>query len=437
MHTIDTMCIDSGGTSLKSVLNCDGICVTCDKSAMGSSVTCFMCLKKFHAVGCTVSSSICTQTFLNLHVPLSEKTGVNDQRPGNFKFVCDICMTEFEKKQARRTSDEFTSLQNQVNKLDKSMKDIKELLMNPNRSSGNGASFADTASVDKQLTCWGNVDNANVNIKNNPLVSSPVVAEVNVENSTSSKSILVIENKENADVKKSALDMVEKFVVDCNIGIKNSYENKLGNTVVVCHSDEQRNVLETKIHDALPKVNVKSLNNFLNTSIAVVGFSPTYDDSNILDIILKQNHFVNDFIKLKGNGKVENHIKLLEVKPLKKNVNLSQAVFKVSASLRLLLKNKNDKLLVGIRSVTVYERFYVKRCFGCQKYGHIHSCCPTPDVKFCANCAGDHETKNCVNSSVVKCANCLRHGTSNVDHPASSSDCPVFCTELARVKDLN
>ena len=427
------MCIDSGGTTLKSVLNTDGICSTCDKSALGYAVICFMCLKKFHAVGCSVPSNICTQTHLNSFTPLSEKTGVNDQRPGNFKFVCDICITKFEKKQARRTSDEFTSLQNQVNKLDRSMEDIKKLLMNQKRNQGNDASLPDTVST-AQTTCWGDT-----NACSSPMISSPEsVTGDSLDNTISpGKSILVIENRENADVKKAALNMVEKYVVDCNIGIKNSYDNKQGNTVVVCQSDEQRNLLEAKIQQALPHVGVKTLNNFLNTSIAVVGFSPTYDESNIVDVILKQNDFVNNFIRLKGNGKTESHIKLLNIKPLRNNENLSQAVFKVSAALRSLLKSKNDKLLVGIRSVAVYERFYVKRCFGCQRYGHIHSNCPTPGIKVCANCAGDHDTKNCENASVVKCANCHRHGTGDTDHAASSSACPVFCTELARVKSLN
>ena len=91
--------------------------------------------------------------------------------------------------------------------------------------------------------------------------------------------------------------MVEKFVVDCNIGIKNSYDNKEGNTVVVCHSDEQRNILEAKINDALPEVSVKSLNNLLNTSIAVVGFSPYYDNSNIFAELLSQSklHLIFNF----------------------------------------------------------------------------------------------------------------------------------------------
>ena len=147
------MCIDSGGT-LQSLLNSDGVCITCEKSAIGSSVSCFICFKKFHAVGCSVSSDICTRTYLNSFTPLSEKTGINDQRPGNFKFVCDICMTKFEKKQARNTSDEFTCLQNQVNKLDESMKDIKQLLINNSNMSPRNDSCQSPVIPVMQNSCW-------------------------------------------------------------------------------------------------------------------------------------------------------------------------------------------------------------------------------------------------------------------------------------------
>ena len=132
-----------------------------------------------------------------------------------------------------------------------------------------------------------------------------------------------MKKKDNADFKKVAQDVVEKCVVDCNIGVKHSYDNKQGNTIVVCSSDEQRDMLETKIQEALPDLSVKPLKTFLNTTIAVVGFSPSYDSSNILNVILKQNGFVKDFINLKGNGINDNHIKLLNVKPLKNNPNNS------------------------------------------------------------------------------------------------------------------
>ena len=426
------MATDNPG-KISSLLNQDGSCTTCGKSAFGCCVTCFLCLQKFHAVGCSVDSNICTQTFLNAYTPLSDKTGVNETRPGNFKFICNICITDFEIKRAKSSSDKLNCLETRVGRIDESLdalkKDIKTLLLHTKDEGG-----FDSHSTSHQPSAWGVIQ------------TPPTIDYVTPSNSSESeflpkvadvpKSILIIDN--NGDSKRSTIDTVEKVVIDCNIRIKNSYDNKKGDTVVICDSDEQRDLLQEKIKEALPTVSAKTLDNRLNKTIAVVGFSSTYTESNLLDTILKQNEFVNDFINFKSQGLSEKHIKLLHVKPLKNNPQLFQGVFKISTLLRDLLKKFNDKLLVGIRNVTIFDRIFVKRCFGCQKYGHIHANCPTPNVIKCANCGASHETRSCKAANEQhKCVNCLMHGTSNSNHAASSTNCPVFQTELNRLKDLN
>ena len=88
--------------------------------------------------------------------------------------------------------------------------------------------------------------------------------------------------------------------------------------------------------------------------------------------------------------------------------------------------------------MTIFDRHFVKRCFGCQKYGHIHANCPTPDVIKCAKCGEGHKTSTCeATNEQLKCVNCLLHGTSDCNHAASSTKCPVFQSELNRIKDLN
>ena len=423
--------------NIRSILKPDGSCTTCGKSATGCSVTCFMCLVKFHAVGCSVDANICTQTFLNSYTPLSDKSGVNNFRPGNFKFICDFCLTAFENEQAKTSTDKFNCLEDRVGKIDESVNamkdDLKKLLLH---SAGQGI-VSDTASsvTPRNSSRWGN-NLGRSNGNNVPPISPSPEAKLSPHVDENPKSILVIDN--NGEEKENTIDALEKVVLDSNIGIKNSYDNKKGNTVVICNSDEQRDLLHTKLKEALPDISAKPLSNNLSKTIAVVGFSPTYNESNLLGTILKQNEFINSFINLKGKGVPENHLKLLHVKPLKNNPQLNQGVFKVSSAFRALLEKFHDKLLVGIRNVTVYERIFVKRCFGCQKYGHIHGKCPTPQVIKCANCGEDHETRSCnAAAHQAKCVNCHRHGTSDCNHSASSTNCPVYQAELNRLKDLN
>ena len=199
----------------------------------------------------------------------------------------------------------------------------------------------------------------------------------------------------------------------------------------------QRNMLESEIKAHLPNVAAKPVNS-LNRTIAVVGFSTKYDKNNIVSTILKQNDFVNDFIKFKANGITDSHIELVNVTPLKNNSLLHQAVLRISSDLRSCLKNRSDKLLVGIRSVVIYDRVFVKRCFGCQKYGHVRANCPTPQVVCCSKCGGNHESSSCtVTPNEFHCVNCKSAGHPQYCHAASSTSCPIFKAERDKLLPLN
>ena len=175
------------------------------------------------------------------------------------------------------------------------------------------------------------------------------------------------------------------------------------------------------------------MNNSLTKTIAISSFSPSYNHT-ILSTLRKQNTFVDDFLK-HVNAPVDNHIKLMEVKPLKHNDKLSQVVFKVSFALRSLFSRNQDRVLIGMKSVRAYDRIFVKRCFVCQDFGHMQSNCPTPDKKACAKCGENHDTNSC-SSTVAKCVNCCRKNLPH-DHYASSVDCPLFKAEKRRLVSLN
>lgn len=414
------MCTNSDGDKM-SLLNSDGDCSTCGKSAMSSYVACFMCHEKFHAVGCSVTTNICNQSFLNLFKPLNEKSRANSQRPGNFLFTCEPCLTEYERKHAVMESDKLVNLQKQVNKLDQGLEDIKQLLVKK----------TSTSPTINEKSCWEKC----------PTVPSSNVDAHDVDSTLNSekqkKSVLVIENT-NDDVNDNhILTEVENIVVHSNIAIKNSYKNKNGNTVVICNSDDQRQFLHDEIKKSLPDVVLKQPTNMPLKTIAVVGFNPSYNET-ILDSLLKQNKFVSDFLSLNVTNPSENHIKLVKVMSLKNNPNRSQAIFQVSPALRSLLNRHNDKLLVGMLSVVIYDRINVIRCYGCQRFGHIQTKCPTPTVVHCAKCGGNHDTRSCTeNPNKMCCVNCTANGSPNHNHAASSTSCPAFKEQYEKLKHLN
>ena len=426
----------------------DSECASCKKNVGNAHVTCFFCQESFHAFNCFGPKSICTSSYHQQYKPLNAKTGVNAERPGKFLFSCDDCLTKYEVNKAESDNNKIEKLQNQVNNLERGMLDIKNLLISKHvdaatESVGNGnitnaALSSGNDNLNNNAWATDNVQklgNYSASTSNFPLLEANSVlrnSPVLKENTTS---VLIIEKFDDEIAEKENLDKIEEVIVKQKIDIENSFKNQLGKTVIVCKSNEQRDSLKDKIAAEIPMLPVKVVGN-LNKSIVVAGFNKNYTDDNIVDTLIDHNGFISSFIALKSSTN-DNHITAITVKPLKKDPNLCQVVLKVSSGLRELIAKHGDKLRVGMKRCPVYERHFVKRCFGCQHFGHFHAKCPTKTIFCCSNCAGDHETRQCeVPASEFKCVNCMRAGRSeNINHPSSSLSCPVFENELNKLKN--
>ena len=104
------MCAESEGANM-NIVQSDGKCKKCNNKVFSNFVCCLVCKSKFHASGCSNDIDICTPTFLNLFKPFSEKTAPKyAARPGNFHFLCDPCLTKFEKAQSTTRNDKVDDL---------------------------------------------------------------------------------------------------------------------------------------------------------------------------------------------------------------------------------------------------------------------------------------------------------------------------------------
>ena len=429
----------------------DGSCESCKKTVGNLFITCFLCKSNFHAANCTAPTSICTLSFHQLYAPLSDKSGVNASRPGKFLFGCDDCMTKFELNQVENDNSKIQKLQSQVDNLETGVKNIIDML---SKKSDNHSNMLETVSENDKSTLSGTKISNNAWNTKAPPVAAPInppdypaldsqlkTGNSNPLNTKKNKktSILVIDKSEDENAEKENMDKIEELVTQNKIDIRNSYKNKVGKTVIVCKTDEQRDGLKSMIESNIPLLPIKSVGN-LSRTIVVAGFNKHYDENNILDSLLDHNHYISDFIALKSPNrdhlKTDNHIAVVTVKPLKKDNNLSQVILRVSSELRDLIQRNGDKLRVGMKRCQVYNRFFVKRCYGCQHFGHFHAQCPTPSIVCCSICAGDHKTEECqASSSQTKCVNCMREGkTERIDHCASSMQCPVFIRATNKLK---
>ena len=90
--------------------------------------------------------------------------------------------------------------------------------------------------------------------------------------------------------------------------------------------------------------------------------------------------------------------------------------------------------LVALRGV---DRFYVKRCNKCQKFGHYEKDCS--EDACCGYCKGNHLSKDCVDVEEgdfcnYKCINCERGEKDSVGHSAHWHKCPTYLDLQKKVK---
>ena len=76
-------------------------CKQCERSDVdfADMVNCLFCKNDFHAINCSNDQScdVSPKTgFTNYIYPAISNTGSFEKRPGNFKFICDFCITSFE-----------------------------------------------------------------------------------------------------------------------------------------------------------------------------------------------------------------------------------------------------------------------------------------------------------------------------------------------------
>ena len=360
-------------------------------------------------------------------------------------------MTNFELNQVQNDDNKIQKLQTQVNNLESGVKDIIEML---SKKSENGNMLSKPPSADA-LIAPSSIPKVNnpwkmgkpASFTSSSTATDHSISDANDGNINSHKvpknekrSILVIDKSDDDNTEKQNMDKIEELVTSHKIDIRNSYRNKIGKTVIICKTDEQRDDLKSKIESEIPSLPVQSVGN-LSRTIVVAGFNKHYDESNILGSLLDHNSYISDFIALKSASREQymasNHIAVVSVKPLKRDTDLSQVILRVSSDLRNLILKNGDKLRVGMKRCQVYNRFFVKRCYGCQHFGHFHAQCPTPNIVCCSICAGDHETKDCrASESEKKCVNCMREGKSErIDHCASSMHCPIFIRATNKLKN--
>ena len=82
-----------------------------------------------------------------------------------------------------------------------------------------------------------------------------------------------------------------------------------------------------------------------------------------------------------------------------------------------------------------FDRYFVKRCFNCQEFGHTLTTCTKESC--CSRCAENHSTADCTipinNFDSHNCINCKKANKSH-KHAASSFKCISYLDEKTKLE---
>ena len=365
-------------------LQSDGTCLSCNVVSVATeNLQCFMCKSSYHCTCTTIADDdkVGTKSLVTHMNRASTKA--------NFKFYCDVCLTNMELNMAKSEAERMRVVESNIDSIKKELADIKSLLKPSDPKP------AVPKSPDENI--WFNQER---------LASTKVPP---------AKPMLVVNNMQD-----SSNGAIEKVIVDNGFPVTKSYKNNSGDLVLVCDTPDTREQLKSAIASSSDTLQMRSVSS-KKPSITIVGLSQQYTKEEVITQIVSQNQFVKHFA---AANNIEEHLEIHDIKATKAKPNVFQAFASVSEVLRKGIKNYKDKVIVGLTSCKIYDRFNVKRCNNCQELGHFYKECPTPQVPCCAKCSMDHSTNSC-ESSTRKCKNCLKEGNENHDHATYDPKCPT------------
>ena len=389
-----------------------GECNKCQKKVdvVCKAISCLFCKKTFHAVGCTNNKTdIAPSTGFDQHLlPSSTKTGGYSERYGKFCFVCEYCMNCFEADVSDVRDDKVENLSNKVEDLSSNVEEIKKLIVSLAENSQNKSSQSQVNEDENSV--WSN--------------------RFRTENM---KRLLYVEKDSSGN--QINLDTLRRTCVDEEIKVVKTFETKNKEVGIVVNSEASAKLLSQKLQSShtVRSIPVKT------PTINLVGIPIGTTKPDLLYNIMQLNDTLRS-IRDSPPAVGEDAFQILGIVELRSNPNYCKATIRISNSMRYAIAKLKDRVLIGLTSAKVYDNFYVRRCYKCQKFGHVRADCRSEAA--CVKCSGDHENSvPCpadTNPSALCCANCKRSSisriSSNTAHSASSLVCPSLQAEQAKLK---
>ena len=188
--------------------------------------------------------------------------------------------------------------------------------------------------------------------------------------------------------------------------------------------ESAHNVLST-LKDALPDHDVNDPTPTTTVTLHLAGLDGDIYDSTkaVFEAIISSNRELNAL----SDKAIKEKLQVIDLKKCRNSEKL-RATLKVTPDLfRLFPKGRysDTSLRLGFQYCPVFVRPPHIRCYRCQSHdGHFARNCK--ETKTCSQCGESHEDKEQDCTKPACCINCKRAKYTDLNHAASSPDCPVF-----------
>ena len=387
-----------------------GVCSTCEIAVNEQHILeCFICMLKFHGE-CNGNAPFATKSFVNAFKKLRN----NDC----FVFICPHCKTERETTEASTVQQQMVEVLKAVDKLTKEVADLRN---------------EKTVAVSTSAPPCPPTTIPNRTTKESAWSDTVRLNEVKKDKVT----VCIKSDGTNID-----MSQVKEVVTSNGIQIsKASVNSKNGDVYVDFPSNEQRDKLVPLLNDKLQGktiVNVKS-----KCPIITIRNVPDFvDESDFIEKVKVQNKLIAE--KIDGGSEFsvvfskEHKLKSGFTRRLDNNSDMvHQIVVRVSEDIRQALKSAGDKIFIGFTSLRVFDRFYVKSCAHCHRFGHYHAECQlNPCCGYCGD--ANHTSNDCPvhqlkDQSNYKCVNCKDAGKPEVGHSSHWHKCPTYIEQQKKM----
>ena len=403
-----------------------GICTTCNVVTNPQHILeCFICLLKFHG-DCNGVAPFTTKSFLSAFKKLKN----NDC----FVFICPHCKTQRENTEASTLQQQMSQVLAAVALLSNEVAQMKGRRVDTEVSSQPDPKNNKSISI--------NNNNATSSSKNNSTTSykAPIPAWADSKRTEEIKKPKVTVCIKN-DGSSIDLSKMKEVVTRNGVQIsKTSVNRKNGDVYVDFPSNEQRDILVPLLTNEI--LEGKSIVHVKNKCpiVTIRNVMEYVDESDFIEKVKIQNKLIGDKIDAGSEftvvfakeQKLEN----------RQNVdtesdNVHQVVVRVGEDIRDILKSAGDKIYIGFSSLRVFDRFYVKSCANCHKFGHYHAECEhNPCCGYCSDT--NHASKDCPihktkDETKYKCVNCKDRNKLHEGHSSHWHNCPTYIEERKKI----